>query len=190
MSLFGIADVFSSSMSPINTSVVSHLRRVDDAGLQHVHGVRRHARLDQRIANGADTAVAQVLVARVAAARIHGAVDPDLERRILVHVGRDLVDLARIGSLYCPAGTTSRTGRTDQRGALRPRRSDETLRACGPGRADRSDAPVRLLPWAPVAAHGTARTTGHEGARGTRRSRRALRTHRAGRAIRATPRRP
>jgi hypothetical protein len=59
----------------------------------------RHSRLDQRVTNGADTTVAQVLVARVCAARVHGAVDSDSEGWILFHVGRDLGHLARVGSL-------------------------------------------------------------------------------------------
>ncbi len=60
---------------------------------------RRHSRLDQRVTNGTDTTVAQVLVARVCAARIHGAVDSDSEGWILFQVDRDLRHLARVGSL-------------------------------------------------------------------------------------------
>src|SRR4029077_2964475 len=60
--------------------------------------VTRHSGLNQRVTNGVDTTFAQRLVVWVGAARIREAVDSDLDGRILLHVGRDVRDLARLVS--------------------------------------------------------------------------------------------
>ena len=60
--------------------------------------VARNASLNQRVTNGVDTAFAQGLVVRVGATRIRVAIDAHLDGRILLHVDRDIRDLARLVS--------------------------------------------------------------------------------------------
>src|ERR1051326_2735511 len=59
----------------------------------------RHSGVDQRGTNGLDPTIAHLLIARGGAARIHRAVDPDLEGRILPHVSRDFGNLGGVRSL-------------------------------------------------------------------------------------------
>src|SRR5689334_5236991 len=120
----------------LDPAVTTEARVTERARLDLVRG---NAGLDQRVANGADTTVAQVLVARVAAARIPGAVDGELERRILVHVAGDVGHLVLIDRV--DVGPVVLEHELPERGpaihhthrALRARRAHRALRTGGTG---------------------------------------------------------
>ncbi len=67
--------------------------RTERAGLDPV---RRHPRLNQRVTNGRDPALAQRLIVLIGALPIRVAGEPEPHGRVLAHVGRDLGGLSRL----------------------------------------------------------------------------------------------
>jgi len=104
-----------------------------DAGSLHSIG-------DERLTNSANTAVGQLLVARIGTARIHGAVDSHFERGIPLevfgHIGRlAFVDSLEVGVVVIEPEVPS---------PMTPWAPVAPLRPAGPV------GPTKVGPWAPV----------------------------------------